>query len=236
MLAALGVMAMMLVSAQQARAALIAGWNFNDQNLTVDHGAGFMTAVHPGGAWLDVTVSYSDISGHYAGLVNAVSGDVAGYGVLLKHAWAEGASGWPGPAGMYAQWQLDTTGYKDLVVSMSVAVSGGSKYDVSYSTDGVNFTNHAVDQLLPGNDYANVNLSDGASYWSMDLSSVTAIDNQATAYVRLVYSQSGSNAYGQEMRMDNVQFNATLVPEPGSVAMLGIGGLAMLMRRRRARA
>ncbi len=36
-----------------------------------------------------------------------------------------------------------------------------------------------------------------------------------------------------DLAMDNLTFDEVTIPEPSSVALLGVGGLAVLLRRRR---
>ncbi|MDF3129764.1 PEP-CTERM sorting domain-containing protein [Kiritimatiellaeota bacterium B1221] len=82
-----------------------------------------------------------------------------------------------------------------------------------------------------------VNLGAGTSFntnntftvWEMDLSSVSAIENQSTVTLKWTIPTIGG---GSSFRVDNIEFAA--VPEPTSVLLmvLGISGLVLLQRRR----
>jgi MYXO-CTERM domain-containing protein len=60
--------------------------------------------------------------------------------------------------------------------------------------------------------------------------SFAAADQQDFVFVRMTLS-GATNSSGT-FRLDNVQFNATPVPAPGAMALLGVAGLLGARRRR----
>ena len=64
---------------------------------------------------------------------------------------------------------------------------------------------------------------------TFDFTGITALDGNSLVVIRITLDSAG-NAGGNNL-IDNVQFNA--VPEPGSLALLGIAALVGLRRRRR---
>jgi hypothetical protein len=96
--------------------------------------------------------------------------------------------------------------------------SGFNSNTLSYSTNGTSFTAF-------GSAYDPPN-STTFSTITFDLTSVNALDNVPTAYLRLTFS--GASSTSGTNGIDNVQVNA--IPEPASLAALG--GLAVLGLRR----
>lgn len=67
----------------------------------------------------------------------------------------------------------------------------------------------------------------GTSYSTTDLATFDGANHSDLAYLKITSFGAG---FGDVF--DNIQVNGTLVPEPSSLALLGLGGLAMLRRRR----
>ncbi len=70
----------------------------------------------------------------------------------------------------------------------------------------------------------------GAQYASLDLSG-PAFQNLTTATTFRIYGWDNSTAAGQ-LRIDDVQLNGTVVPEPSAALLGGLGLLALLRRSR----
>lgn len=120
---------------------------------------------------------------------------------------------------------LDTTGYEDLVISFVTAsnASGATGMIWEVSSDGVNYTSAATVSSLPTTNAFTLN--------SVDLSSFSQIENVSTAYIRFAFTGITGNG---TTRFDNLQINATAVPEPTTVALaLGGLGICLYLRRRR---
>ncbi len=61
---------------------------------------------------------------------------------------------------------------------------------------------------------------------TVDFSSAPGLNNATAAYLR--YTLSGATSASGNNRLDNIQFNATAVPEPSTLALGVLGGLAGL--------
>jgi hypothetical protein len=146
--------------------------------------------------------------------------------------------------GDYYQFQVNTIGFQDIIVSYDQTSSstGPGRYNFSYSTDGVNFSIFAGDYTVLANASPNPvwSTSTGSSIYSFtrDLSSITALDNASTVYFRIVDSSTVSASGGTvgtsgTDRVDNFKVTAVAVPEPQSLALLGLGGLMLWSAVRR---
>ena len=120
--------------------------------------------------------------------------------------------------GDYWQFSASTTGYQDisLVWDQIGSNTGPGNFKVQYSTDGTNFTDFST--------YATPNNAGAALSWSsttpiststlnFDLSSITALNNAATVYFRLVNNNTtsvngGTVATAGTGRLDNFKITA----------------------------
>lgn len=116
-------------------------------------------------------------------------------------------------------------GYEDLVVTFATRGTG-TGFDTgtwSWSTDGVNYTT-----------LAGVNTATHSSSFAVataDFTSETGLNGVTSAY--LEYTLSGATSGSGNNRLDNIQFNATPVPEPATLGLSILGGLALLGLNRR---
>lgn len=147
--------------------------------------------------------------------------------------------------GDYYQFQVNTLGYSGITLSFDQTSSntGPKGYDLIYSTDGVNFTLFTSYNVLANNTPNtpwNPTTYNSAYTFSDDLSAVSALNNQASVYFRLVDNSTvsangGTVATGGTDRVDNFVVSAAPVPEPASLALGLIGGFAWLVALRRKR-
>ncbi|MEW5967884.1 MAG: PEP-CTERM sorting domain-containing protein [Pseudomonadota bacterium] len=148
--------------------------------------------------------------------------------------------------GDYYQFQTSTVGYEDIVVSWDQASSntGPRDFMLSYSTDGFSFANFAAYSVL-ANAAPNPTWTSSTSHpvygLSFDLSSIAALDNQASVYFRLVdvstvSANGGTVATAGTNRVDNFTVMAAPVPEAETYAMMlaGLGLVGFMARRRKA--
>jgi hypothetical protein len=148
----------------------------------------------------------------------------------------------------YWQFQVSTVGYTGVSLSWDQTASntGPRDFQLKYSTDGVNFTNFGSVYSVLANAAPNAvwNSTTGSAIYNFfyDLSTISALDNQATAYFRLVdastISANGATvAAAGTNRVDNVTISAApaSVPVPAAVWLLGSGiaTLAGFGRRRK---
>lgn len=211
-----------VVAASQA--AVIANWTFevsiptNAGPHAAEVGLGFATGFH--------------------------SSSAAVYSNPVGNGSAESFSSNNWSVGDYYQFQFSTTLMEDIMFSWDQTGSntGPRDFQVQYSTDGTNFTNFGSVYQVLFNGAPNSNWSSStyqsAFTFAVDMSSVTAIDNQANVFVRLTNTSTvsigqGTVASAGTNRIDNVLFEGAVVPEPATMAILGIGAAALLRRRNR---
>jgi len=231
------VCAAMLVG-NDLRADLVAGWDFqttanggtagavapNTPNLFVaNFGSGtmFLDGTNGSSTWLSLQ-SGTQLNSFGGTDVNAGPG----FSVVTSGA-ASLALVNTTANGFHAVFGIDMTGYKDLAVSYATqkTATGFSTHQWSWSTDAVNWTNFDTVSWESGvaTTFATVGV--------VTLASVTGLNNIPTAFVRLTVD--GATASSGNNRLDNIQFNATAIPEPTAVLLLtGMAGLVGLKRRR----
>jgi uncharacterized protein len=123
--------------------------------------------------------------------------------------------------GNYYQFSTSTAGFTGISVSwdQTGSATGPRDFKLAYSTDGTNFTDF-YSYSLPS---PAVSWSSGstslATKFSSDLSSVTALDNQANVYFRLIDASTtsingGTVATGGTGRVDNFTVRGTGDPAP----------------------
>jgi hypothetical protein len=118
-----------------------------------------------------------------------------------------------------------TANSKNIVFRFSMAgfqSTGFTTQSWSYSTDGVAWTNHDAFSTI------------AAAFEVKTLSRITALNGAADAYLRLTVT--GASAAAGNNRLDNIQFNASAVPEPTSILLastVALGGAFYRFGRRR---
>ena len=202
-------------SATCARADEIALWNFNDSDLVVDRGSGT----------IESNFNPANITFSSGTSVNAQMGDVAGQALVL----AGGTSLQNNGANITLR--VSTVGFGSIVVSFATqrTSTGFNSNQFQYSTDGVTFLDFGSPYDPPA--------SFGVQLF--DLSSITALNNNALAAFRIVFN-GASGATGNN-RLDNLLVSGTTqptaepVPEPATMLLFGTGlaGVACTIRRRR---
>lgn len=194
---------------------LLASWNFNDGDAleAVSHG------VHANDAALDLSEFTSGVENFAGSTLNLVGSDAPGGSLSIQ-----GGAGLENN-GKSATFIVPMTGYEDLVLTYATrgTSTGFSEQVWLWSTDGVAFTEF---QTMTGTTSTTYNVR--TIILPMDL------DDQERAWLRVSFN--GATASAGNNRIDNVQFNATPIPEPSTyAAMLGLAGLigALACRHRR---
>lgn len=188
----------------------------------------------------------SDITG-----IVAENGIFAGTSIAGGH-HAAAATVWSNPAGNgsveslssntwaiddYYQFQTSTLGATGISIQWDQTSSntGPRDFNLMWSTDGTNFTQLGSTYAVLANSAPNPvwnSVTSSPIYTFGPIAGPANLDNQAVVYFRLVMASNvsangGTVATGGTDRVDNV----TITPEPASLALLVLGGLAALRRR-----
>ena len=201
-----------------AKAEVIAYWNFNSLSIA--------TASAPGTGGVPTTIAADQGSGtlslaDWTGLVddfvgstlNALNGDPGEESLSLISNAGNGS---------FIQVSFSMAGFTDLEVSFATrgTSSGFDAGQWSYSTDGTTFFDFG------GNTATRV-----GSFAIASAGTTNGLDNVSTAFLR--YTLDGATTASGNNRIDNLQLNATAIPEPSSLAVLGLISAGVAVRRRR---
>ncbi len=235
-----------------AASAQITQWNFNSIVPDAATGTGTTTPNIGTGSISNIggttaTFASGDASG---GSSDPAVGDDSGWNLTTFPAQSAGS----GTAGL--QGLASTAGFSNISVSWDLRTSnsGSRYYQFQYTLDG----SAAIPSYIPfGGDANNVFTSGGGDFWNnnnlVDLSSVAGANNNANFGFRIVsvfspveFTNLTPVTFGpnQGYRAANADDRAyatsgtwrfdmvTVVPAPGALALLGLGGLALSRRRR----
>lgn len=219
----------LLAGASLSSAQTIAQWTFEGTAITATTAASFTYGSPETGS--------GTASGVHASASTAWSSP-AGDG----SAHSLSANGWA--VGDYYQFQTTTLGYTGIQLDWDQTSSGTGpgKGLLQWSTDGSTFHNFGSDYSILVNGSPNIAWSSGtyqpAFHYTVDLSTVSELNNASSVYFRLAddattSANGGTVASGGTDRIDNFTVSVAPVPEPGSVALLGLGLAGMLALRRR---
>ena len=210
-------------------AQVIAGWNFDAATISSTS-----TSFGP----ITADVGSGSASGQHAAAATAWS-------TVVGNASAKSFNSNNWAVGDFYQFQTSTAGKSGIAVSwdQTGSATGPKDFSLSYSTDGTTFTSFASYSILvngtPNSPWTSGGSRNSAYTLSYDLSAITALDNSANVYFRLIDASTtalngGTVATAGSDRVDN--FTITAIPEPSTYALLsGLVGLsAAALRRRRA--
>ena len=198
----------------QARATEITIWNFNDSNLTADHGSGMLTS--------DFNVTNILFA---AGTTNnARLGDPAGLGLSLQ-----GGSG-TANNGRNITFSVSTVGFSNIIVSFATqgTSTGFNSNQFQYSLDGVTFVDFGAIYTPAG--------TFGSTPVIFDLTAIPGLNNNPNAAFRIVFG--GATSSTGNNRIDNIVVEGTSgtnsIPEPTTALLMltGLTGLLGLKRKR----
>lgn len=211
----LGCIAMVIgVAAQTSRANALASWNF-DSLTTVQ------SVLHVSASSGSGTITFGALS-PADGLIHQVR---EGNGSPQSLAFSDV------DIGEFVQIHTSTLGQSDVGVQwfQNGTANGTHTWDFQYSTDGSTFFTGLDDYFVPFLGIWHDDQTNGTSF-SVDLSSVSALNNQSNVWFRFIAVDDG-NDLGLNQIDDVVVLSN--VPEPTSLALLSLGGIGLLRRRDR---
>ncbi len=224
-------------AAVNCHADLIAYWNQNSNDLpgggfgfladpdsfpqAADAGVGGGQLTFGGGILSETNTNgngdlvYTWIPSFAGSTLNSLFGDASGGSISIQGGTDTANNG------AYFQFQFDMTGYQDLNFSYATrgTSTGFDTHTWSWSNNGADFTE--IGAITGRRD---------TSFSVQGFSGITALDNASTAILRVTFS--GASAATGNNRLDNIQFNATAIPEPTSALVLAFAGLGLVVVRR----
>jgi PEP-CTERM motif len=211
------VLLLLIAAAPAALADELAVWNFNDSNLTVDHGSGTLISnFNPANLLFAAGTTNNARLGHPAGQALSLQ---AGTGTANN--------------GRNITFNVSTLGFSNIVVSFATqgTSTGFNSNQFQYSLDGINFVDFGL-PYTPASAFGSVPLV-------FSLVSIAALTNNPNAAFRIIFN-GASSATGTN-RIDNFVVEGTpaattSVPEPATAILLlsGLSGLYGLRKRKRA--
>jgi len=208
------VVALLAVTAPAALADELAIWNFNDSDLTVDHGNGTLSS----------TLNAANILFAAGTTNNARLGDPAGQALSLQGGTSTANNG------RNITFNVSTLGFANIVVSFATqgTSTGFNSNQFQYSLDGNTFVDFSP-PFTPASAFGSVPIV-------FSLAGIAALNDNPNAAFRIVFN--GASSSTGTNRLDNfvVEGTPSGVPEPTSAILLlsGLSSLYGVRKRRRA--
>jgi hypothetical protein len=232
-----------LLAVQTINAQTIADWTFETSQ------PGVVTLPAAPGAGVAFT-SFSPEVG--SGTATALHAGAATYSSPAGNGSAHSFSANTWATGDYSQFSVSTLNLQNINLSFDQTSSstGPATFGLFYSVNGGSYTQVGVTQVggnnvtYPGNYTVILNAAPNPTWngttgtnlytFTSDLSSILAVNNDASVSFRLVDEAATGSTAGTD-RVDNFIVNGSPVPEPATLTLAVLGGVACLVAFRRRR-
>lgn len=214
--------AALVVAAGSASADVVASWNFEDTTK----GTNFATAGTYGAADAGVLTAGTSASGSTGGVYSTPVGNGSSRSIS--------ANTWD--IGDYYEIRVITTGYNNISFGWDQTRSGTGpgSFDLKVSTDGGStFSTLSAAYTVLANASPNPvwnSTTYNSIYTFAPVAAGAGAANNSLVIFRLI--STVTTASGGTNRIDNVTVSGDVVPTPGSLALVGLGGLVATRRRR----
>ncbi len=218
-------LAALAVASAASGAVVLANWTFE---VSIPAAAG------PFAAEAGLNAASSFASGSHVGA--AVYSNPSGNGSVesfSSNTWA---------VGDYYQYTTSTAGYNNITIQWDQTSSntGPRDFGLFASVDGgATFSQIGANYVVLANAAPNPlwNSTTASALYTNVASGGVSMSNVANVIIRMVQmttisANGGVVAAGGTDRMDNVIISGDLVPTPGAISLVGLGGLVAIRRRR----
>jgi hypothetical protein len=235
-----------------ASAALVAAWDFqtttnggtavlaapNTPNvLTANFGSGalYLNGANGSSSWVTTTTpsNTNEVSAFAGTAINADTDIGMATSTAVGALALLGGAGSGSPATYAANgkgivFALNLEGLQNLTVSLAAqrTSTGFTSQIWETSIDGSSWSSWG--SFASGTGVGTITTG-FANSGVLSLNGTSALDNAATAYVRVTFF--GATGSSGNNRLDNIIFNADVIPTPGALALLGLAGIVMRRRR-----
>lgn len=214
--------AALVAAAGSASADVVASWTFEDATRNANYVSTSTYGIADAGVITAGTNAFANTGGTAATPVGNGS-----FESMSNNAW---------DIGDYYEFQVITTGYTNITFGWDQTRSGTgpTNFNLLVSTDGgATFSNLLANYAVLANAAPNPVWSSGtyqAIYTFSPVAAGAGAANNSLVIFRISAATAG--AAGGTNRVDNVTVNGDVVPTPGSLALVGLGGLVATRRRR----
>ncbi|HWL54697.1 MAG TPA: hypothetical protein VNQ90_19810 [Chthoniobacteraceae bacterium] len=234
-------LACLLMASMNSAAALVAGWDFQTGTPIGATGAvqGNYTANFGNGTlWMDGTYGSSAWDAALGAQLDSTTGTAVNAGegystvttppaALIFRQPAYAVTNGENTNGFQVVFSFSMSGLHDLDISYAYRRNSDGAYNQltwQYSDDGETWTT-----------FQTVTTFGASGSWNTEnLSPLTALDDQANSYIRILFDGATANPSSKrDFTVDNFQFNAMPIPEPSVAWLCGLAGAAWLGLRSR---
>lgn len=203
-----------LTAVASANALTVAVWNFNDANNQGPADLNVSRQQAGVNAALTTNFATANVIAFAGTTVGADESDLAGQSLGLQGGTGQVNNG----ASVLIQFNASEYNNLGLSYATQRTATGFNNQHIEISTDGINYTTVA-------------NVNDAPLSFALRTFDISGLDEASTAYLKFTFT--GSTAAAGNNRIDNLVISGEAVPEPATMALLGLGVAAFAARKRK---